>query len=64
MKIPIILLLLGMLLILIGAFLRITKFENASIVITLGLIAEVAAVILFFLNRNSPDAKIKAPKRI
>ncbi|KFC57845.1 hypothetical protein FEM08_33740 [Flavobacterium gilvum] len=49
---PLNLLLTGLLIVIIGAFLRIQKIDYSHLIISLGLLFEVGAIIVYLVNRS------------
>ncbi len=52
MKNPLKILVLGVLIVTIGAFLKVVRFEYSDIVLSIGLIIEIFVGITYFINRK------------
>ncbi len=53
---PLKLLLIGALILMIGAFLKILKIEYSSIFLSIGLLFEISAGVIYFVNKSKNKA--------
>ncbi|WP_417941942.1 GldL-related protein [Flavobacterium sp. RS13.1] len=47
----------GALIIIIGAFLKIQKQEYSKIILAVGVVLEISSVVVYFINKKNKSAK-------